>query len=129
MIVLIGSHKGGVGKSTKAANIAVAARYMSKKTIAMVGSDKLGCLKSWYARRQEAGLPSFTFVEAYGDLRKELTELNKHYDIVLVDTAGHRYPLLDGNPRKSRQERVQFGRRRTVPLDTIVRLLETDRCG
>ncbi|GFV90231.1 AAA_31 domain-containing protein [Trichonephila clavipes] len=45
--------------------------------------------KSWYARRQDAGLPSFTFVEAYGDLRKELTELNKRYDIVLVDTAGH----------------------------------------
>lgn len=89
MIVLIGSHKGGVGKSTKAANIAVAVRHMTKKTIAMVGSDKLGCLKSWYARRQDAGLSSFTFVEAYGDLRKELIELSKRYDIVLVDTAGH----------------------------------------
>lgn len=89
MIVLFGGHKGGVGKSTMLAHVAVALRLRTKKTIAVLNSDKNEGLKGWYERRVEEKLPLFTYTEDFGDIRKTIEKLNGQYDIVLVDTAGH----------------------------------------
>ncbi len=89
MIVLIGSQKGGVGKSTKAVNIAGYLILKQGKTAIIVDADDQKSIMTWYNDRQNVeGLPHIPVVAASGKIKETLLELDRHYDYVIVDTAG-----------------------------------------
>ncbi|MFN1150153.1 AAA family ATPase [Serratia liquefaciens] len=88
MIIMFGSHKGGVGKTTTVMNIAVMLVAQGRSVI-ILKADKNKELNYWLERRTEAGLSTIPLQEAYGDISREVTRLAKLSDVVLIDTAGH----------------------------------------
>lgn len=88
MIIVVGSEKGGTGKSTVTTNLSVEFRRRGKSVV-VVDGDKQRSTARWAADREEAGhAPSVFVVEKLGSLHETLGELDKNYDIVLVDVAG-----------------------------------------
>ncbi|RMR11233.1 hypothetical protein ALP90_200114 [Pseudomonas amygdali pv. ulmi] len=88
MIILFGSHKGGVGKTTLIANLAV---MLQKKTasVAIVRADKNQDLEVWAGLRAEKDVPDIPVMTCYGDISKDIRKLETVTDVVFVDTAGH----------------------------------------
>jgi chromosome partitioning protein len=88
MILLIGSQKGGVGKSTVAINLAV--EYARKgRDVCLVDADAQRSAARWHADREEQGhQPAVACVEKLGSIHQTLTDLATRYDIVIVDVAG-----------------------------------------
>lgn len=85
---VVGSDKGGVGKTTYVANTASALANKGK-SVAILKSDKNPDLLNWSRKRQANGLPPIPVYEAYGDISKEITRLSAMIDTLLVDCAGH----------------------------------------
>jgi chromosome partitioning protein len=88
MIILIGSNKGGSGKTTVACNLAVAFAR-DGKDVCIVDADKQGSAANWVTER-EAGSrePAITVVQKYDNISKTLESLAEKYEIVIVDVAG-----------------------------------------
>lgn len=87
-IVLIGSNKGGSGKTTTCCNLAV---LLAQKgyDICLVDADNQGNAANWNTDRDEAGVqPTITLVQKYGNLVSTLKSLKDRFDFVLVDVAG-----------------------------------------
>lgn len=86
MIIVIGSQKGGVGKSTLAVNVG---GYLLEKghSVMIVDADDQQSVMSWYNDRDESR-QRLPVVSASGNIKNTLYELNKHYDYVIADTAG-----------------------------------------
>jgi len=88
MIILIGSQKGGCGKSTLATNIA-AALAVAGKDVMLVDADKQGSSSNWFTDRVEnVALPQVHSVQKYDDVRASVLDLNKRYEYVIIDAAG-----------------------------------------
>lgn len=88
MIILIGSQKGGCGKSTLATNIA-AALAVAGKDVMLVDADKQGSSSNWFLDRSEnEALPQVHSVQKYDDVRASVIDLNKRYEYVIIDAAG-----------------------------------------
>lgn len=88
MIVLIGSQKGGVGKSTVAINLAV--EYARQgRDVCLVDADAQRSASRWHADREEQGhQPVVACIEKLGSIHQTLTDLGGRYDVVIVDVAG-----------------------------------------
>ena len=86
MIILIGSQKGGCGKSTLAINIAAALAKMDKDVI-IVDADVQGTSSRWASDRNE-NLPKVHCVQKYENIKSTLLDLNQRYKFVIVDVAG-----------------------------------------
>ncbi|WP_340617390.1 AAA family ATPase [Xenorhabdus entomophaga] len=89
MIIVFGSNKGGVGKTTIAANAAV---MLQQKTasVVLVRTDKNKDLDTWQNFRNEQSVPNITIMSCYGsNIHKEIEKLHGITDVILVDTAGH----------------------------------------
>lgn len=88
MILLFASDKGGVGKSTTAANTAV--MLLSKgKSVILLKTDKNPDLLNWGELRNDAGLPNIPVFEAYGNVSHEARRLERMCDVLIIDCAGH----------------------------------------
>lgn len=90
MILGTGSHKGGVGKSTIACNLAVILAH-SGKSVAIADSDQNGSAALWVAARSEdPSLPMihFTNAPAGKSLLNIIGALNKTFDFVIIDVKG-----------------------------------------
>ena len=87
MIILIGSEKGGVGKSTLATNISA---YLAKQTkdVILVDSDRQGTSSNWFQDRLETDLPKLESVSKYDNIKQTLLGLDKRYEYVIVDSQG-----------------------------------------
>lgn len=87
MIIVIGSRKGGSGKSTIATNIACTLARSFK--IMLVDADHQPTSSEWWEERLEhKDLPTIQSVQKYGKIQSQLIEFNKVYDHVLVDCSG-----------------------------------------
>lgn len=87
-VLMLGSHKGGVGKTTLAVNIAVMLASRGKKVI-IVKADKNDELTDWAARRHATDRPSIAIRSVQGNVSGEIEKLRKLTNVLIVDTAGH----------------------------------------
>ena len=87
-IILLGSQKGGCGKSTLAVNIAGWLIDQGSDVI-LVDADSQASSSRWAQDRQEqASLSAIPHVQASGNINQTLKDLASRYDYVVVDTAG-----------------------------------------
>ena len=87
MIILLGSQKGGCGKSTLATNIS-ASLALRGFDVCLLDADKQVTSGSWANERELQELPRVTSIQKYGPLASTLKDLAKRYEYVVVDTAG-----------------------------------------
>jgi len=92
LIISIASTKGGPGKSTVTANLAVEIARQGSSVMVVDGDPQRTCAK-FFERRDdliESGrdLPEVQCIEKLGRIKKVLLEQSKHYDVVIADTAG-----------------------------------------
>ncbi len=88
MIVLIGSQKGGCGKSTTAVNICA---FLAKNghDVVLVDADRQCTAANWAMDRSgNKSLPVVHCVQKYDNVRETLLDLDKRYEYVVVDAAG-----------------------------------------
>lgn len=89
LIITVAQQKGGSGKTTVAAHLAVAFA-LSGKAVGLLDVDPQGSLGEWFERR-EAGMGEdgvgLTFRTASGwGARREAKQLARDHDVVVVDT-------------------------------------------
>lgn len=92
-VITIAQQKGGAGKTTLAAQLAVALSKGGKRSVALVDIDPQGSLSRWYKLRQErmgedAGGLRLSDVSGWR-LGTELDRLRGSYDVVIIDTPPH----------------------------------------
>lgn len=88
MIVLIGSQKGGCGKSTTAVNLC-AALARDGRDVVLVDADRQSTASNWCQDRDgNSSLPKVHCVQKYENIRDTLLDLDQRYEIVVVDAAG-----------------------------------------
>jgi chromosome partitioning protein len=84
-VIVIAHQKGGVGKSTVAANLAV--EIDKKTTLNVVDLDTQKSLSYFNSLRKESGLKEFNITNANSS--EELKKLiNKNEDVLLIDVGG-----------------------------------------
>ncbi|MFM9889965.1 MAG: ParA family partition ATPase [Rickettsiales bacterium] len=92
-IITIAQQKGGAGKTTMAAHLAVAWAQSGKRKVAVVDIDPQGSLTQWHAvreRRLGEGNTSLTFAAISGwRVRSELDRLRHTHDLIVIDSPPH----------------------------------------
>jgi chromosome partitioning protein len=100
-VITVAQQKGGSGKTTLAANLAVALARAGH-SVAVVDTDPQGSLGRWFmARDEETDAPGLDFstASAWG-VGYEMKKLSRRYDFVLVDTP----PKVDSDLRPALRE-------------------------
>jgi len=92
-VITIAQQKGGAGKTTMAAHLAVAWSASGKRRVAIVDIDPQGSLTQWYRVREALlgeGKTNLTFATISGwRVRSELDRLRHTHDIVIIDSPPH----------------------------------------
>ncbi len=99
-VLTIAQQKGGSGKTTLAANLAVAFVKAGQR-VALLDTDPQGSLGRWFMTRRERGRHDIEFstASAWG-VGYETEKLKKSNDIVLIDTP----PKIDSDLRPALRE-------------------------
>lgn len=86
-VVAVASSKGGVGKSTTCAHLAVSAQA-DGMTVGVVDLDPQGSLRDWQAARTAAGLPSVPVAPLrHNKLASAMPVISSRgYDLLIIDT-------------------------------------------
>ena len=92
-ILTIAQQKGGAGKTTVAANLAVAFARGAGLSVAVLDIDPQGSLGEWFEARERwlgEGATGLEFRTASGwGARREARAMARDHDLVLVDTPPH----------------------------------------
>jgi chromosome partitioning protein len=89
MIILAGSQKGGCGKSTVAVNICTAL-VINGRDVVLVDADRQSTASNWVMdRTANKALPIVHCIQKYENIRNTLLDLDKRYEYIIVDAAGH----------------------------------------
>lgn len=89
MIILLGSYKGGCGKSTLATSLA-ALIANNGGDVVLVDADVQATASVWAADREELpDVKHIPCIQKYDNIRATLLDLDKRYQYVVVDCAGH----------------------------------------
>jgi chromosome partitioning protein len=95
VILIVGSTKGGVGKTTLAFNFAVALSRTGRDVLLVDSDTQATAMINTQIRTGEQGSPGYTAVALYGqDLVIQVPQLAKKYDDVIVDVGGRDNPSL-----------------------------------
>ena len=125
MILVVGSNKGGSGKTTLATNLAVALSQRHLK-LCLVDADPQGSAMYWSGVRDRTQASSISTMMRRGNLVDPLRVLDQQHQIVIVDVPGrnsqellsaaivadvliapHACSQLDLEPTQSQQPRWQ----------------------
>jgi chromosome partitioning protein len=88
VIILVGSIKGGVGKSTLATNIA-AYLAVKNKDVMLVDADRQSTSSNWYYdRSNNTKLPTVHSAQKYDNIKQTLDDFSRRYEYVVVDCQG-----------------------------------------
>lgn len=88
MIIVVGTHKGGSGKSTVAVNLAVGAALQDERVM-LIDADPIGTASRWVEDREASEhSPAVHGVAKHGNLKATLRAFDADYDHVIVDVAG-----------------------------------------
>lgn len=89
MIILVGSTKGGAGKSTAVTNLATVLAHQ-KKEVLLFDADRQPTSSEWETERRLNQLesPKITCVQRYGDIDSTIQELSEKYANIVIDVAG-----------------------------------------
>jgi chromosome partitioning protein len=88
MIILIGSQKGGCGKSTTAVNICAELARLGHDVV-LVDADRQSTAANWISDRlSKTTVAKVHCVQKYENIRETLLDLNQRYGFVVVDAAG-----------------------------------------
>lgn len=89
MIILIGGQKGGCGKTNTATNLAACLVGKGKDLILIDTDQTQNSSAKWAARRRiRDGVKPVNCVLAHDDIRGTVADLNKRYEIILIDAGG-----------------------------------------
>jgi chromosome partitioning protein len=89
-VITVAQQKGGSGKTTVAAHLAVALSRLNGTTVALLDVDPQGSLGEWFEARERrlgerhTGM-GFRTASGWG-ARREAMSLSRDYDVVVVDT-------------------------------------------
>ena len=90
MIVVVGGIKGGSGKSTIAANLAVA--RATKHQVLLIDGDDQESTTAWFSQRRATHpnlSPNLTFAQITGKTARErILKLSQHHDATIIDVGG-----------------------------------------
>ncbi|MBC2836997.1 ParA family partition ATPase [Paragemmobacter straminiformis] len=100
VVVTIAQQKGGSGKTTLAANLAVAFQRQGLR-VAVLDTDPQGSLGRWFMLRRERGAAGIEFstASAWG-VSYECEKLRRLSDVVIIDTP----PKVDADLRPALRE-------------------------
>lgn len=88
MIILVGGEKGGAGKSCLAQNLAVYLQQ-KKRDVLLLDADPQGTTTDWIKERDENDeLNNIPSVQASGNIRSVLKDLDKRYQDIIIDAGG-----------------------------------------
>jgi chromosome partitioning protein len=88
MIILVGSNKGGCGKSTTVINLAIAYAKNNCEVL-IIDADRQSTASRWSGDREHyQHVPYIQVLQKYDNLQPALNQIKSKYDIVLVDVAG-----------------------------------------
>lgn len=88
MIILIGSQKGGCGKSTTAVNLCAELAGQGHDVV-LVDADRQATAANWAMDRADnPALAKVYCVQKYENIRDTLLDLNQRYGYVVADAAG-----------------------------------------
>lgn len=89
MVIVVGSQKGGVGKTTVATNLAAWLAQAGAETL-LVDADDQGSAADFTAYREETkGATGFTLVQLTGsNVRKQVESMRAKYEHIVIDTGG-----------------------------------------
>lgn len=87
MILVVGSNKGGSGKTTLATNLVVALSQKPLKTC-LVDADPQGSAMYWSGVRDRTDAPSIGTMMRRGNLVDPLRVLDQQHQVVIVDVPG-----------------------------------------
>jgi chromosome partitioning protein len=99
-VITVAQQKGGSGKTTLAANLAVALSRAGN-SVALLDTDPQGSLGRWFMTRRERGEPGLEFATASAwGVSYECDKLRKLHDFIIVDTP----PKVDADLRPALRE-------------------------
>ena len=88
MIVLIGTEKGGTGKTTLATNLA-AMRAGEGHDVLLLDTDTQGSATYWSRIRDEAKIePSVYCTQKFGQVDNEVSKFTKKFNDIIIDAGG-----------------------------------------
>lgn len=92
-IITIAQQKGGAGKTTMAAHLAVAWSQSGRRRVAIIDTDPQGSLTQWHAMREARlgeGETRLTFSAISGwRVRSEIDRLKHTHDLIIIDSPPH----------------------------------------
>lgn len=95
MILIVGSTKGGVGKTTLAFNFAVALAKAGRDVLLVDADTQATASLTTQLRKQELGEVGFTTVALYGEsVILQVPQLAKKYQDIIIDVGGRDNPSL-----------------------------------
>jgi chromosome partitioning protein len=90
MIILVGSNKGGAGKTTTAITIATGLAAHNNSDVCLIDADKQSSSSRWSSDREcsDNELIHITCLQKYGNLQPTLNSLRNKYDHIVIDVSG-----------------------------------------
>lgn len=91
-VIAVANQKGGAGKTTLAAHLAVQAHHSGDGSVAVLDTDPQGTLAAWYNDRVAEDIVGYS--PDMPRLAEQIEELRQIHKIIIIDTPPSRSPAI-----------------------------------